>query len=262
FVKKYGEGDDVGEAGTGGYTGSTGKKRKGAALPLTQNVEIESSEIQNVELESSEYTEDDADEPGEGGLMVMSPGSATFAGNGKWIWLRQLSLSLDRVLRGQGRLRGQTLRDHDRSLSPSDIPSLCGSSQPKAGGSKARIPPKTKPSEKRPSDKYDCWKVEACKESSQPKSGGSKARISPQLFFPDNSIHFPADHITREATESSYFDADDHDNTSRPSMPMAYGICTLENQFNSYYSTAILQSGGYPTKTAISTSKTNSIATF
>ncbi|KAG6266362.1 hypothetical protein E4U48_005553, partial [Claviceps purpurea] len=33
-----------------------------------------------------------------------------------------------------------------------------------------------------------------------------------------------------------YFDADDHDNTSRPSMLMAYGICTLENQFNSYHS--------------------------
>ncbi|KAG6162226.1 hypothetical protein E4U11_002795 [Claviceps purpurea] len=134
----------------------------------------------------------------------MSPGSATSAGNGKWIWLRQLSLSLD---------RGED----------------------------------PKPSEKRPSDKYDCWKVEACKESSQPKSGGSKARISPQpqqFIFPDNSIHFPADHITPEATESSYFDADDHNNTSRPSMPMAYGICTLEDQFNSYYSTAILQSGG------------------
>ncbi|KAG6321110.1 hypothetical protein E4U22_002435, partial [Claviceps purpurea] len=81
-------------------------------------------------------------------------------------------------------------------------------------------------------------------------------------FFFDNSIHFPADHITPEATESSYFDTDDHDNTSRPSMLMAYGICTLENHFNSYYSTAMLQSGGYSTKTAISTSKTNSIATF
>ncbi|KAG6018430.1 hypothetical protein E4U40_000329 [Claviceps sp. LM458 group G5] len=45
-------------------------------------------------------------------------------------------------------------------------------------------------------------------------------------------------------------------------MLMAYGICTLENQFNSYYSTAILQSGGYSTKTAILTSTTNSIATF
>ncbi|CCE34913.1 uncharacterized protein CPUR_08852 [Claviceps purpurea 20.1] len=67
FVKKYGEGDDVGEAGTGGYTGSTGKKRKGAALPLIQNVEIESSEMQIVELETSENTEDDTDGPGEGG---------------------------------------------------------------------------------------------------------------------------------------------------------------------------------------------------
>ncbi|KAG6298582.1 hypothetical protein E4U09_000726, partial [Claviceps aff. purpurea] len=101
----------------------------------------------------------------------------------------------------------------------------------------------------------------------------------------DNSIHFPADHITPEATESSYFDADDHDNASRPSMLMAYGICTLENQFNSYVLTAILQSGSYSakpavpqfnsyfstailhfgsysTKTANLTSPTNPIATF
>ncbi|KAG6018623.1 hypothetical protein E4U19_008230, partial [Claviceps sp. Clav32 group G5] len=100
--------------------------------------------------------------------------------------------------------------------------------------------------------------------SSQPKSGGSTARISPQLqqFFPDNSIHFPADHITPVATESFFFDADDHDNTTRSSMLMAYGICTLENQLHSYISTAILQSGSYSAKTAILTSTTNSIATF
>ncbi|KAG6087050.1 hypothetical protein E4U30_000758, partial [Claviceps sp. LM220 group G6] len=82
------------------------------------------------------------------------------------------------------------------------------------------------------------------------------------IFFFGNSIHFPADHITPEATESVFLDADDHDNTTRPSMLMAYGICTLEHQFNSYDSTAILQSGGYSTKTAILTSTTNSIATF
>jgi hypothetical protein len=29
FVKKYGEGDDVGEVGTGSYTGTTGKVNKG-----------------------------------------------------------------------------------------------------------------------------------------------------------------------------------------------------------------------------------------
>ncbi|CCE31947.1 uncharacterized protein CPUR_05804 [Claviceps purpurea 20.1] len=57
FVQRYGEGDDVGEAGTGGYTGSTGKKRRGRAIPL----------LQNIELQSSEITEDDADDPGEGG---------------------------------------------------------------------------------------------------------------------------------------------------------------------------------------------------
>ncbi|KAG6126410.1 hypothetical protein E4U12_006553 [Claviceps purpurea] len=56
MLVKYGEGDDVGEAGTGGYTGSTGKKRKGRAIPL----------LQNIELQSSEITEDDADDPGEG----------------------------------------------------------------------------------------------------------------------------------------------------------------------------------------------------
>ncbi|CCE31587.1 uncharacterized protein CPUR_05440 [Claviceps purpurea 20.1] len=50
FVKKYGEGDDVGEAGTGGYTGSTGRKRKGKT----------SSRI-------TEVLEDDADDPGERG---------------------------------------------------------------------------------------------------------------------------------------------------------------------------------------------------
>ncbi|KAG5964012.1 hypothetical protein E4U56_002515 [Claviceps arundinis] len=53
FVKKYGEGDDVGEAGTGGYTGSTGKKRKRRAVSL----------IQNIELKSSGITEDNADDP-------------------------------------------------------------------------------------------------------------------------------------------------------------------------------------------------------
>ncbi|KAG6152553.1 hypothetical protein E4U11_007394 [Claviceps purpurea] len=57
FVQRYGEGDDVGEAGTGGYTGSTGKKRRSRAIPL----------LQNIELQSSEITEDDADDPGEGG---------------------------------------------------------------------------------------------------------------------------------------------------------------------------------------------------
>ncbi|CCE34682.1 uncharacterized protein CPUR_08618 [Claviceps purpurea 20.1] len=57
FIKKYGEGDDVGEAGTGGYTGSTGKKRKGRAIPLLQSVELQSLEIAG----------DDADDPGEGG---------------------------------------------------------------------------------------------------------------------------------------------------------------------------------------------------
>ncbi|KAG6297013.1 hypothetical protein E4U09_001523 [Claviceps aff. purpurea] len=163
----------------------------------------------------------------------MSPGSATSAGNGKWIWLRQLSLSLDRrektpspLRRGPATSTTAGKSKHARSLrnrKPED----------QKQGSLRR----PKLSEKRPSDKYDCWKVAACKESSQPKSGGSKVRISPQpqqFFFPDNSIHFPADHITPEATESSYFDADDHDNTSRPSMLMAYGICTLENQFNSY----------------------------
>ncbi|KAG6040694.1 hypothetical protein E4U17_001897, partial [Claviceps sp. LM77 group G4] len=82
------------------------------------------------------------------------------------------------------------------------------------------------------------------------------------FFLFANSIHFPADHITPEATESSFFDADDHDNTTRPLMLMAYDICTFENRFNSYDSTAILQSGGYSTKTAILTSTTNSIATF
>ncbi|KAG6098751.1 hypothetical protein E4U14_007405 [Claviceps sp. LM454 group G7] len=35
----------------------------------------------------------------------------------------------------------------------------------------------------------------------------------------------------------------------------------FETQFNSYYSTAILQSGGYSTNTAIPISKPNSIAT-
>ncbi|KAG6245034.1 hypothetical protein E4U23_005727 [Claviceps purpurea] len=156
----------------------------------------------------------------------MSPGSATSAGNDKWIWLRQLSLSLDRrqIRLLESRSKQEVFATESRrikSKDPSEDPS------PRA-------------SEKRPSDKYDCWKVAACKESSQPKCGGSKVRISPQpqqFVFPDNSIHFPADHVTPEATESSYFDADDHDNTSRPSMLMAYGICTLENQFNSYYST-------------------------
>ncbi|KAG6194785.1 hypothetical protein E4U50_000536, partial [Claviceps purpurea] len=49
---------------------------------------------------------------------------------------------------------------------------------------------------------------------------------------------------------------------TQTSTLMTHGICKLENPFNSYYSTAILQSGSYSSKTAISTSKTNSIATI
>ncbi|KAG6043525.1 hypothetical protein E4U17_000931 [Claviceps sp. LM77 group G4] len=58
------------------------------------------------------------------------------------------------------------------------------------------------------------------------------------------------------------FDAGDHGSTTRPSMLVAYGICKLENQLNSYDLTAILESGSYSAKSAILTSTINSIATF
>ncbi|KAG6071644.1 hypothetical protein E4U16_005987 [Claviceps sp. LM84 group G4] len=110
----------------------------------------------------------------------MSSGSATSAGNGKWIWLRQLSLS--------GGIRER------RHQSP------------------VRQAPKS--SEKRPSDKYDCWKVEASKISPQP-----------QQFFSFRQFDSLSgrSHYAR-SNESSFFDADDHDNTIRPLMLMAYDI--------------------------------------
>ncbi|KAG6263342.1 hypothetical protein E4U48_006790 [Claviceps purpurea] len=143
--------------------------------------------------------------------------------NGLGSGVRQLSLSFDRVLRGQRRLRGHTLRDHDRWLSSFDI--LRPQPQPvrrkrekalsplrrgpatrtTAGRAKERSPPST---------------------SKQPEARDSESSIKSKSLsgdWPDMLRQKqPNPPISMQMTMND-------EKTTRTSMLMADGICKLEN---------------------------------